>query len=169
MQHLRQVPTTSAPVRAAGLGRPGFPHKSTFVNLMLDKKAKPNQMCVKILSYFRLENYKMYERVSLLSSFVCGKLRGKCGNPPQKQAPALDFCTFSTEFSTCGKNTPLLRAVYKAVCGKLSAMGKQTDNGRTLWQHYSTSGQGGGAKIPAKKKPHFSGNKRQLMLYFKMT
>lgn len=64
LQHLRQVPTTSDTVRAAGRGRPGFPHKSTFVNLMLDKKAKPNQMRVKILSYFQLENYKMYERFS---------------------------------------------------------------------------------------------------------
>lgn len=31
---------------------------------MLDKKAKQNQMRVKNLSYFRLENYKMYERFS---------------------------------------------------------------------------------------------------------
>ena len=64
MQHLRQVPTTSDTVCTAGPRRLSFPHKSTFVNLMLDKKAKPNQMRVKILSYFRLENYKMYERFS---------------------------------------------------------------------------------------------------------
>ena len=48
-------------------------------------------------------------------------------------------------------------------------MGKQTDNPLAFWQHYSTSGQGAEGKNPGKKKTHFSGNKRQLMLYFKMT
>ena len=64
LQHLQQVTTTFGRACAGGRGRAGFPHKSTFVNLMLDKKAKQNQMRVKNLSYFRLENYKMYERFS---------------------------------------------------------------------------------------------------------
>ena len=64
LQHLQQVATTFGRACAGGRGRAGFPHKSTFVNLMLDKMAKQNQMRVKNLSYFRLENYKMYERFS---------------------------------------------------------------------------------------------------------
>ena len=130
-------------------------------------KTKPNA-CQKFVIFptWKLQNVRA---VFLLSSPACGKLSGKCGNPPQKQAPALDFCTFSTGFSTCGKNRPLLRAVYGAACGKLFALGKQTDNGPAFWQHYSTPGPGQRVKNPEKKKTHFSGNKRQLMLYFKMT
>ena len=37
-----------------------FQHKSTFVNLILEKIAKGAWFRIKKLSYFRLENYKLY-------------------------------------------------------------------------------------------------------------
>ena len=42
-----------------------------------------------------------------------GKPCGKCGIPQAKQALKLDFWTFSTGFSTCGKIIALLRIVYR--------------------------------------------------------
>ena len=41
-----------------------------------------------------------------------GKVSGKCLIPPGKQALPLDFFTFSTAFSTCGKIQGLLQTVY---------------------------------------------------------
>ena len=41
----------------------------------------------------------------------CGKLSGECSIPQGKQALQQDFWTFSTGFSTCGKNRVLLRNV----------------------------------------------------------
>ena len=42
----------------------------------------------------------------------CGKPGGKCGIPHPKWALKQDFWTFSTGFSTCGKNQGLLHCVY---------------------------------------------------------
>ena len=47
-----------------------FQHKSTFVNLILEKIAKGAWFRIKKLSYFRLENYKLYAPCGEMSNQI---------------------------------------------------------------------------------------------------
>ena len=111
-----------------------------------------------------------------------GKPCGKCGIPHQKKALKLDFWTFSTEFSTCGKNRDVLRSVYHNFCWKLSRPAKR----RNLYfdgYEKDLPGEDNPADTESQqvmnsvwklcrsgnKKVFFAGKGRQLMLYFNMS
>ena len=60
MQHFIQASTTSGQTSGGDAKADDFQQGSTFVKMILEDLAKPDRMQFKKLSYFRLENYKLY-------------------------------------------------------------------------------------------------------------
>lgn len=144
--------------------RMDFQHKSTFVILILEKKAKADNDWVKNLSQFRLENYKMYEWFSSCRERFVENSVESVEIHPKKRRQRWTFARSPQSFQLVEKTGPFYN-LYTGLLWKTSQPGNGTDILPGSWQHFFIPGRGvlgGSGKFSGRKNRNSMAKKGRL-------